>query len=137
MIQITNPASVGESYVTSFVYIWLWTVIHPLTQQDKMFWILEEQDNTKLSSDFESDISNNTYLARLWKLEIFQCLYELIKRLSTQPSNKFWKSLIMTQKFTKQTNNKTSETISKQYSFISYTKMITFWMFSETFKTCC
>ena len=24
----------------------------PLTQQDKMFWILEEQDNTKLSSDF-------------------------------------------------------------------------------------
>ena len=33
----------------------------PLTQQDKMFWILEELDNTKLSSDFESDISNNAF----------------------------------------------------------------------------
>ena len=62
----------------------------PLTQQDKMFWIFEERDNTKLSSDFESDISNNTYLARLWKLKI---LYELIKRFTTQPCNKFWKSL--------------------------------------------
>ena len=64
----------------------------PLTQQDKMFWILEEQDNTKLSSDFESDILNNTYLTRLWKLKILQCLYERIKRFATQPSNKFWKS---------------------------------------------
>ena len=61
----------------------------PLTQQDKMFWILKEQGNTKLSSDFESDISNNTYLARLWKLKILQCLYELIKRFATQPSSKF------------------------------------------------
>ena len=65
----------------------------PLTHQDKMFWVLEEQDNTKLSSDFESDISNNTYLARLWKLNILQCLYELIKRFATQPSSKFWKFL--------------------------------------------
>ena len=72
----------------------------PLTQQDKMFWILEEQDNTKLSSDFESDISNNAYLAQLWKLKILQSLYELIKRFATQPSSKFWKSLIITQKFT-------------------------------------
>ena len=55
----------------------------PFTQQDKMFWILEEQDSTKLSSDFESDISNNTYLARLWKLKILHCLYELIKRFAT------------------------------------------------------
>ena len=51
-----------------------------------MFWIFEEQDNPKLSSDFESDISNNTYLARLWKLKILQCLYKLIKRFATQPS---------------------------------------------------
>ena len=65
----------------------------PLTQQDKMFWILEEQDSSKLSSDFESDISNNTYLARLWKLKILQFLYELIKRFTTQRSSKFWKSL--------------------------------------------
>ena len=64
----------------------------PPTQQDKMFWILEEQDNTKLSSDFESDISNNTYLAWLWKLKILQYLYELIKHFATQPSSKFWKS---------------------------------------------
>ena len=76
----------------------------PLTQQDKMFWILEKQDNTKLYSDFEYDISNNTYLARLWKRKILQCLYELIKRFATQPSSKFWKSLIIPQKFTKQTN---------------------------------
>ena len=53
-----------------------------------MFWILEEQDNTKLSSDFESDFSNNTYLARLWKFKILQCLYELIKRFANQPSGK-------------------------------------------------
>ena len=52
----------------------------PLTQ-DKMVWILEEQNNTKLSSDFESDISNNTYMPRLWKLKILQCLYELISVL--------------------------------------------------------
>ena len=64
----------------------------PLIQQDKMFWMLEEQDITKLSSDFEPDISNNTYLARLWKLKILQCLYELIKRFPTQPTSKFWKS---------------------------------------------
>ena len=57
----------------------------PLSQQDKMFWIKEEQDNTKLSGDFESDISNNTYLARLWKLKILQSLYELIQRFATQP----------------------------------------------------
>ena len=57
----------------------------PFTQQDKMFWILEEQDKTKLSSDFESDISNNTYLARLRKLKILQLLHELIKRFATQP----------------------------------------------------
>ena len=54
-----------------------------------MFWILEEQDNIKLSSDFQSDISNNTYLSRLWKLKILQCLYELIKHFATQPSSKF------------------------------------------------
>ena len=83
----------------------------PLTQLDKMFWILEEHDNTKLSSDFESDVSNNTYLARFWKLKILQCLYELIKRFVTQPSSKFFFN--STQKFTKQTNNRT---ISKQYS---------------------
>ena len=53
----------------------------PLAQQDKMFWILEEEDNTKLSSDFESDISNNRYLVQIWKRKILQCLYELIKRL--------------------------------------------------------
>ena len=64
----------------------------PLTQQDKMFWILEEQDNTKLSSDFESDISNNTYLALLWKFKILKCLYEVIKRFAAQPSSKFWTS---------------------------------------------
>ena len=66
----------------------------PLTRQDKMYWILKEQDNTKLSSDqFESDISNNTYLARLSKLKFLQSLYELIKRFATQPSSKFSKSL--------------------------------------------
>ena len=27
--------------------------------QIRVYWLLEEQDNTKLSSDFESDISNN------------------------------------------------------------------------------
>ena len=59
----------------------------PLTQQEKMFWILEEKDNTKLSSDFESDILNNTNLARLWKLDILQCLYEFIKRFATHPSS--------------------------------------------------
>ena len=59
-----------------------------------MFWILEEQDNTKLSSDFESDISNNTYLARLWKLKILQCLYELIKRFANQPNSKFFEIFI-------------------------------------------
>ena len=54
-----------------------------------MFWILEEQNKFKLSSDFESDISNNTYLAWFWKLKILQCLYELIKRFGTQLSSKF------------------------------------------------
>ena len=55
-----------------------------------MFWIFEEQDNTKLSNDFESDISNNVYYAGLWKLKILQCLYDLIKRFATQPRRKFW-----------------------------------------------
>ena len=51
-----------------------------LAIQIKVYWILEEQDNTKLFSDFKSDISNNAYLAQLWKLKILQSLYELIKR---------------------------------------------------------
>ena len=66
---------------------------HLVGLQIRVYWILEKQDNTKLSSDFESDISNNAYLAQLWKLKILQCLYELIKRFATQPSNKFWKFL--------------------------------------------
>ena len=108
----------------------------PLTQQDKCseYW---KNKITLSSPAISSSISHNAYLALLWKLKILQCLYELIKRFATQPSSKFWKSLIITQKFTKQANNRTSKTISKQYSFIPYAKMITFWMFRETFKTCC
>ena len=99
----------------------------PLTQQKKMFWLLKEQDNTKLSSDFESDISNNAYLAQIWKLNILQCLSELIKHFATQPSSKFWKSLIITQKLTKQINNRTSETISKQLFVHSLHKNDNIW----------
>ena len=51
-----------------------------------MFWILEEQDNTKLSSNFESAISQIT---RIWRSfensRILQCLYELIKHSATEP----------------------------------------------------
>ena len=61
--------------------------------QIRVYWILEEQDNTKLSSDFESDISNKAHLTQLWKLKILQSLHELIKRFATQPSSKFWKFL--------------------------------------------
>ena len=66
---------------------------HLVGLQIIVYWMLEEQDNTKLSSDFESDISNNTYLAQLWKLKILQNLYQLIKCFATQPSRKFWKFL--------------------------------------------
>ena len=48
-----------------------------------MFRILEEQDNTELSSDFKSDLSYNLYLTRIWKFKILQCLYELIKCFAT------------------------------------------------------
>ena len=58
---------------------------HLVGLQIRVYWILEEQDSTKLSSDFESDISNNAYLAQLWKLNILQSLYELIKRFAIQP----------------------------------------------------
>ena len=66
---------------------------HLVGLQIRVYWILEEQVNNKLSSDFESDIQNNTYLARLWKLKILQSLYELIKRFAIQPRSKFWKFL--------------------------------------------
>ena len=65
---------------------------HLVRLQIRVYWILEEQDNTKLFSHFESDISNNAYLVQLWKLKILESLYELIKRFSTQPS-RFWKFL--------------------------------------------
>ena len=61
--------------------------------QIRVFWILEEQDNTKLSCDFESDISNNAYLAQLWKFKKVRSLYEFIKSFATQPSSKFYKFL--------------------------------------------
>ena len=32
---------------------------HLIGLQIRVYWILEEHDNTKLSTDFESDISNN------------------------------------------------------------------------------
>ena len=45
---------------------------HLVGLQIRLYWILKEQDNTKLSSDYEFDVSNNAYLVQLWKLKILQ-----------------------------------------------------------------
>ena len=69
---------------------WPWTVIHLPSKTKRSEYWKNKITLSSRSSDFESDISSNTYLAQFWKLKILQILYELSV---TQPSSKFWKSL--------------------------------------------